>query len=156
MIANKTHFLKQEITYDLIDMSGVLHHPNYLVLSERGRTAALENAGLAYQEMWSNGNGLAVFDIHCQYLKPILMGQKVTVLTRSLQLSKVIIELEHRIIPTELIHTASQMGFVDTHSLQFSKKKIIFSAIVKLVSVSADTLKPIRFSEKFIQALNIT
>lgn len=154
MIKNKTHYLKCEITYDLMDMAGVLHHPKYLILCERARIDALELAGHPYPTMMESDYGLAVIEVHSEYLRAIKMSQKITVLTRTLHLSKVRINVEHTLIRSSLINPEGTSGFLDTHLVAIPENEILFRASMKMVSISTKTLKPIRFSEALFQSFN--
>lgn len=60
---------------------GVVHHSNYAVWFEVGRTALIRKIGLSYSEMEERGLLLPVIDLHCRFNAPARYDEKVCVRT---------------------------------------------------------------------------
>jgi acyl-CoA thioester hydrolase len=58
------------VRYAETDRSGLLHHANYLVYFETGRTELLRQRGLSYREVEDAGYYLVIVEIGCKYKRP--------------------------------------------------------------------------------------
>ena len=58
------------VRYAETDQMGFLHHANFLVYFETGRTELLRSRGLTYKDLESQGNLLVVVRAQCRYLRP--------------------------------------------------------------------------------------
>src|SRR5690348_1584603 len=99
MKLNKIHMYPFVVTFDLLDAGKALHHPNYLIVLERARAAALTLAGFSDMDLWKLGYGLTVAQVESQFLKPIRLGENVTVLTEILELGSATLEVRQSIVP---------------------------------------------------------
>lgn len=75
---NETTFA---VRYAETDQMGVVHHSNYLVWFEIGRTNFMNATGFNYAELEKSGILAPVIDASLQYIEPAKYGDNVTVLT---------------------------------------------------------------------------
>ncbi|KMK76572.1 acyl-CoA thioesterase [Alkalihalobacillus pseudalcaliphilus] len=69
------------VRYAETDQMGVVHHSNYIVWFEVGRTDFIKELGFHYAEMEKSGILSPVIDVHCSYKKPTTYGEVVTINT---------------------------------------------------------------------------
>ena len=58
------------VRYAETDRMGLLHHANYFVYFEIGRTELLRQRGLTYREVEDGGHYLVIIDIGCKFKRP--------------------------------------------------------------------------------------
>lgn len=94
-------FAEHEITirvrYSETDAMGYLHHANYAVYFEEGRTELLRAQGGNYREMEEQGLFMVVVSLECKYRKPARYDDVLTVKTRVSRVTLAKIEHEYRI-----------------------------------------------------------
>jgi acyl-CoA thioester hydrolase len=75
----------QEITvrvrYAETDRMGLLHHANYFVYFEMGRTELLRSRGMTYRAMEDAGHLLVIVDIGCKFKRPAYYDDLLTLRT---------------------------------------------------------------------------
>lgn len=69
------------VRYAETDRMGLLHHANYLVYFEQGRTELLRSQGLAYKDLEDRGYLLVLTKIEVRYRKPIVYDDVITLRT---------------------------------------------------------------------------
>lgn len=72
---------KITVRYAETDQMGVVHHSNYLVWFEVGRTNFMKQAGYDYATLEANNILSPVIDAHVQYHKPARYGEEVEIVT---------------------------------------------------------------------------
>ncbi|SHF54112.1 acyl-CoA thioesterase [Ornithinibacillus halophilus] len=75
---NKTEI---DVRYQETDQMGVVYHANYLIWFEIGRTKFIEDLGLSYAKMESQGVVSPVLDAQISFKKPVRYGEKAFVET---------------------------------------------------------------------------
>ena len=65
-----SHELAIRVRYAETDRMGLLHHANYFVYFEMGRTELLRQRGLTYRQVEDAGHYLVIIDIGCQFKRP--------------------------------------------------------------------------------------
>lgn len=70
-----------EVRYAETDQMGVVHHSNYIVWMELGRTQLIHDLGFSYAEMEKNGVLAPVLDVQVSYKKPLTYGDKAIIRT---------------------------------------------------------------------------
>lgn len=70
-----------DVRYAETDQMGIVHHSNYVVWFEVGRTEFIKDLGYHYAEMEKDGILSPVVDINISYKKPTLYGETVTLKT---------------------------------------------------------------------------
>jgi acyl-CoA thioester hydrolase len=69
------------VRYAETDAMGVVHHANYLVWFEAGRTEYTRAAGLPYRDVEAGGVRLVVIEAHCRFHRPARYDDLVVVRT---------------------------------------------------------------------------
>lgn len=69
------------VRYAETDRMGFLHHANYLVYFEAGRTELLRKRGLAYRDVEDAGHFLVIVDIGCKFKRPAQYDDLLTLRT---------------------------------------------------------------------------
>jgi acyl-CoA thioester hydrolase len=82
------------VRYAETDRMGLLHHANYLVYFEQGRTELLRSQGLAYKDLEDQGFLLVLTRVQVRYRKPARYDDLLTLRTIVERTSMV--KIEHR------------------------------------------------------------
>jgi len=69
------------VRYAETDRMGLLHHANYFVYFEQGRTELLRKRGLTYRDMEDAGHLLVIVDLGCKFKKPAYYDDLLTLRT---------------------------------------------------------------------------
>ena len=64
------HEIEVRVRYAETDRMGLLHHSNYFVYFEMGRTEMLRARGVSYREIEDAGHFLVIVDLGCKYKRP--------------------------------------------------------------------------------------
>jgi len=65
-----SHEIPIRVRYAETDRMGLLHHANYFVYFEMGRTELLRQTGLSYKDVEDSGHLLVIIDIGCKFKRP--------------------------------------------------------------------------------------
>ncbi len=76
------HELRLGVRYGETDQMGVVHHANYLLYMEEGRTRLMEDLGCSYAELERSGWGLPVRKTALRFRSPARYGDTLVVRTR--------------------------------------------------------------------------
>jgi len=90
----ETHELSIRVRYAETDQMAYLHHANYIVYFEMGRTELLRARGLSYRELEDQGVLLVVVKLSCRYRKPARYDDLLTLRTTLGRTTHV--RIEHR------------------------------------------------------------
>lgn len=82
------------VRYAETDRMGLLHHANYLVYFEQGRTELLRDQGLAYKDLEDQGYLLVLTKLQVRYRRPARYDELLTLRTIVQRTSMV--KIEHR------------------------------------------------------------
>jgi acyl-CoA thioester hydrolase len=82
------------VRYAETDRMGLLHHANYLVYFEQGRTELLRAQGLAYKDLEDQGYLLVLTRAQVRYRRPARYDDLLTVRTTVTRTS--LVKIEHR------------------------------------------------------------
>jgi acyl-CoA thioester hydrolase len=77
----ESHEIEVRVRYAETDRMGLLHHANYFVYFEMGRTELLRQRGLSYREIEDSGHLLVLIDLGCKYKKPAYYDDLLTLRT---------------------------------------------------------------------------
>jgi acyl-CoA thioester hydrolase len=69
------------VRYGETDQMGFLYYGNYALYYEVGRAEAIRRLGFTYKELEELGIHMPVIELHCQYLRPALYDDLITVRT---------------------------------------------------------------------------
>jgi acyl-CoA thioester hydrolase len=75
------HEIQVRVRYAETDRMGLLHHANYFVYFEMGRTELLRDRGLSYREIEDAGHYLVIVDIGCKFKRPAHYDDLLTIRT---------------------------------------------------------------------------
>ena len=82
------------VRYAETDRMGLLHHANYLVYFEQGRTELLRDTGLSYKRMEDEGFFLVLTHIEVRYKRPARYDDLLTLRTKVERVTTV--RIDHR------------------------------------------------------------
>lgn len=91
------HEIQIRVRYSETDAMGFLHHANYFVFFEMGRTELLRAQGGNYRAMEEAGQFMVVVNLECKYRKPARYDDLLTLRTRVARVTQAKIEHEYRI-----------------------------------------------------------
>ncbi len=75
--------------YAETDQMGIVHHSNYTVWFEAGRTDFLKKVGTSNTSIEGNGVLLPLYGMNCQYKSPARYEDEIMVVTRLKKVSRV-------------------------------------------------------------------
>ncbi len=75
------HDINIRVRYAETDRMGLLHHANYFVYFEMGRTELLRARGISYRDVEDSGHLLVIVDLDCKYKKPAYYDDLLTIRT---------------------------------------------------------------------------
>ena len=82
------------VRYAETDRMGLLHHANYLVYFEQGRTELLRQQGYTYKDLEDQGFLLVLTKVEVRYKKPARYDDLLIV--RTIVLRVTMVKIEHR------------------------------------------------------------
>jgi len=77
----ESHEISIRVRYAETDRMGLLHHANYFVYFEMGRTELLRARGLSYRDVEDAGHLLVIIDLGCKYRRPARYDDLLTLRT---------------------------------------------------------------------------
>lgn len=77
----ESHEIEIRVRYAETDRMGLLHHANYLVYFEMGRTELLRSRGVSYKDVEDSGFLLVLVDLGCKYKRPARYDDLLTLRT---------------------------------------------------------------------------
>jgi acyl-CoA thioester hydrolase len=81
MSEHREHELTIRVRYAETDRMGLLHHANYFVYFEMGRTELLRQHGLTYREIEDAGHLLVIVEVGCKFKRPAFYDDLLTLKT---------------------------------------------------------------------------
>lgn len=109
------------VRYAETDQMGIVHHSNYPVWYEVGRTDFIKAMGISYSEMENRGILVPLLSLDCQYRRPALYEDELTVRTHLVRANAVKMEFEYQIFKKgeyEPINTGHTLHGIVNHNLQ--------------------------------------
>ncbi|MFO0865511.1 MAG: thioesterase family protein [Gemmataceae bacterium] len=82
------------VRYAEVDRMGFLHHSNYLVYFEQGRTELLRQMGFSYRDMEDQGFLLVLTRVQVRYRRPARYDDVLTL--RTIVVRTTSVKIEHR------------------------------------------------------------
>jgi acyl-CoA thioester hydrolase len=103
------------VRYAETDRMGLLHHANYLVYFEQGRTELLRSQGLAYKDLEDQGVLLVLTRVQVRYKSPARYDDLLTLRTTVVRTTMVKIEHRYELLRDGLLlaEAESTLGCVD-------------------------------------------
>lgn len=107
--------LQIRVRYAETDAMGFLHHSNYFVYFEMGRTELFRAQGGNYREMEDRGLYLVVVKVECSFKVPARYDDELTLVTRIARVTPAKLEHEYEVRRgSELLTTArSTLACID-------------------------------------------
>lgn len=91
------HEIEIRVRYSETDAMGFLHHANYFVYFEMGRTELLRAQGGNYRTMEEQGQFMVVVSLECKYRRPARYDDVLKLTTRVSRATLARIEHEYRL-----------------------------------------------------------
>lgn len=112
-----THELPIRVRYAETDQMGVVHHSNYFVYFEMGRTEMLRSTGLDYRSIESRGFYLVIAKISCSFKSPARYDDELVLRTTLRRVTPVRIEHHYALLRQGqiLAEGESTLACVDEH-----------------------------------------
>jgi acyl-CoA thioester hydrolase len=103
------------VRYAETDRMGLLHHANYLVYFEQGRTELLRSQGIAYKDLEDQGFLLVLTRVQVRYRSPARYDDLLTLRTTVVRTTSVKIEHRYELLRDGLLlaEGESTLGCVD-------------------------------------------
>ncbi len=99
----ETFDMTVRVRYAETDRMGLLHHANYFVFFEMGRTEMLRQKGISYREIEDAGHFLVIVDIGCKFKRPAYYDDLLTIRTTIARVTHVKIIHEYQVLRDELV-----------------------------------------------------
>jgi acyl-CoA thioester hydrolase len=96
-VTAKSGEISIRVRYAETDRMGLLHHANYLVYFEQGRTELLRARGLSYRDLEDQGYLLVLTRIQVRYRSPARYDDLLTLRTTVLRTTTVKIEHQYEL-----------------------------------------------------------
>lgn len=126
MIQAETKFIAR---YAETDQMGIVHHSNYTVWFEAGRTDFLKKAGFSNTSIETKGVLLPLYGMNCQYKSPARYEDEIMVVTSLKQVSRVRLCFSYQVLNTvdnKLLATGETMhAWTDTALKPVDAKKAV-------------------------------
>ena len=97
----KIQTVEQHVRYAETDRMQVVHHANYLLWFEIGRTALLESAGYPYHELEASGTRFPVIEYGCHLTGSADYGDRVRIDTHISKLRSRTVEFAYEVFNGE-------------------------------------------------------
>ncbi len=93
----ESHDIELRVRYAETDAMGYLHHSQYLVYFEMGRTELLRVNGVSYRDMEQRGLFYVVARMEVRYKAPAHYDEVLTLTTRTARLTRVRVDHEYEL-----------------------------------------------------------
>lgn len=122
------------VRYGETDQMGIVHHGNYPLYLEMGRTEWLRELGISYREMEESGIMLPVISMSLNYKKSARYDEVVKVKTQLKKTPTVKIEFDYTITNLQgeiLVEASTTLAFIDMKTMKpIRAPKYILDAIL--------------------------
>ena len=127
--------------YAETDQMGIIHHSNYAVWFEAGRTDFLKKAGVSNTSIESKGILLPLYDMNCKFKSPAKYEDEILVLTRLKQISRVRLSFSYQVknaVTLNLIATGETMHAWTDKALKPINADKVISDIYSVLNQAAN------------------
>jgi acyl-CoA thioester hydrolase len=97
----REHEIEVRVRYFETDAMGLLHHANYFIYFEMGRTEMLRAGGGCYREMEQSGTFIVVVKADCRYVRPAHYDDLLKIRSTVTRVTGAKIEHEYRVLRGE-------------------------------------------------------
>lgn len=84
--------------YSETDQMGIIHHSNYAVWFEAGRTDFFKKIGFSYKEIEGRGILLPLYEMNCKFKSPARYEDEITIKTSLKEITKVRVIFLYKVI----------------------------------------------------------
>ncbi len=84
--------------YSETDQMGIIHHSNYAVWFEAGRTDFFKKVGFSYKEIEGRGILLPLYEMNCKFKSPARYEDEITIKTSLKEITKVRVIFSYKVI----------------------------------------------------------
>lgn len=84
--------------YAETDQMGIVHHSNYAIWFEAGRTDFLKNAGVSNSSIEAKGILLPLYEMNCKFISPAKYEDEVAVITSIKSTSRARISFTYKVM----------------------------------------------------------
>lgn len=85
------------VRYAETDQMGIVHHANYPIWFEAGRTDFLKSFGMTYSDMEKRGILLPLYEMRCQFKSPAKYEDEILVETTLQSISRVRVSFSYQV-----------------------------------------------------------
>lgn len=89
------------VRYAETDKMGIVHHANYPIWFEAGRTDFIKQTGISYSEMEVKGIQLPLYEVTCRFKHPARYEDEIVVITKLKSLTRVRLILSYEVVNTK-------------------------------------------------------
>ncbi len=100
------------VRYAEVDAMGYVHHANYFVYFEAGRTELLRRNGVRYRDMEERGLCYVVARLECRFRAPARYDDLLTLTTTTERLTPVRVEHNYRLLRENTLLTEARSTLV--------------------------------------------
>jgi len=86
------------VRYAETDKMGIVHHSNYPIWFEAGRTDFLKQTGVSYSDVEAMGVMLPLYEVTCRFKSPAKYEDEIAVITRLKELTRVRLILSYEVV----------------------------------------------------------
>lgn len=86
------------VRYAETDQMGIVHHSNYAVWFEAGRTDFLKKAGVSNTSIEAKGILLPLYEMNCKFKSPAKYEDEILVVTKLNSLSRVRLQFSYEVV----------------------------------------------------------
>ena len=101
------------VRYAETDRMGIVHHSNYPVWFELGRTEYIKNCGISYSEVESKGILLPLLELKCKFISSSTYEDKIIVRTSIKSYSKTRLSFYYEVFKEQDMEKAITIGETD-------------------------------------------
>ncbi|EGD49227.1 thioesterase superfamily protein [Ruminiclostridium papyrosolvens DSM 2782] len=89
------------VRYAETDRMGIVHHSNYPVWFEVGRTEFIKQCGISYSRVESKGIMLPLLEVHCKFISSSTYEDKIIVRTSIKSFSKTRLNFKYEVFKSD-------------------------------------------------------
>jgi len=86
------------VRYAETDQMGIVHHSNYAVWFEEGRSDFLRSVGVSYSSIEAKGVMLPLYELNCRFISPAKYEDEIIVTTTLKSLSRVRVSFSYQVV----------------------------------------------------------
>ena len=146
----KSFIYELEVQFEDVDSGGAVHNPNYLKYFERARNFHFKESGISTKELMNQGFCLAIAETYIKYSKPIILEQKIKIISKITGIKKIGLRIEQAIFDQSNNFALSELP------VKFeSSPGLLTFCRTKLVCADLKKIRPSAFPQNLLTALMI-